>query len=199
VQAVAAYSERRSPRAAEVLTAIGVEPEGAVSGGASAADAALLNRARQAAQAGRTDFVVASADGAFAGLAKLGRLHVLAWTNQPVAAALTKAAVNVHRLSRTPPPPATRPAQTTVPATRPEQAAVPAAPAGPPSLHRAPPSHDLPTPRRIPAAPPGRNASSRWPSDDPVRLVGQGALFGLGIALAARLVDYLLPGPARSR
>ena len=181
VQAVAAYSDQRSPRAAEVLAAIGVEAEGVVPGGASAADAALLNRARQAAAAGHTDFVVASADRAFAGLAKLARLHVVSWTDQPVAAALTKAAVKVHRLPRIPPPP---------PATGPAQSTQPANPPGPPSRRHSP---ELPAGEATPAAAPDRSARTSWPGDDPVRLVGQGALFGLGVALAARLVDYLLP------
>jgi hypothetical protein len=189
VQAVAAYSDQRSPRAAKVLAAIGVEPEGVVPGGASAADAALLDRARRAAQAGYADFVVASADGAFAGLAKLGRLHVVAWTDQPVAAALTKVAVKVYRLPRIPPSP---------PATRPMQPTQPASPAGPPSRH-APPSAELTAGESTPAAAPNRNAWPSWPGGDPVRLVGQGALFGLGVALAARLVDYLFPRRAGPR
>jgi len=188
VHAVAAYSQQRSPRAADVLAAVGVESEGVTIGSAGAADAALLDRARCAAQAGYQDFVVASAARAFAGLAELGRLHVVAWTGQPVAAALTRAAVTVHRLPRTSPSATIPPAELTRPSDP-----VKHSPSRP-----VPPRPGPPATAPSPSPAPVSSASSQWPGGDPVRLVGQGALFGLGLALAARLVDYLLPRPSRS-
>jgi len=58
VQAVAAHSQQRSPRAADVLAAVGVEPEDVTVAGAG--DAAPLGRVRRGVQAGHQDFVYPS-------------------------------------------------------------------------------------------------------------------------------------------
>ncbi|MCY0960640.1 hypothetical protein [Streptomyces sp. H27-H5] len=58
--------------------------------GKDAADKLLLACARQAAADGVRHFTVISADAAFAALAQLGELHVLAWEGQPVGKPLAK-------------------------------------------------------------------------------------------------------------
>jgi hypothetical protein len=66
-----------------------------------AAEEVLLAHARRVhASLGCRAFVVASADRRFAELAELGRLELVAWEGQPVAARLEEAAHRVCRVSR---------------------------------------------------------------------------------------------------
>lgn len=82
---------RIRPDVARALSDRGVKvlPAGT---GPNAADKVLLNRAHQAAAEGVRHFTVASADAAFAPLASLGELHVLAWEKQAVSKQLAQAA-----------------------------------------------------------------------------------------------------------
>jgi hypothetical protein len=91
-----------------------------------AADAVLLAHARHVYAHGGRSFVIASGDGKFAEIAKLGavRLEVLAWEKQSIARPLEKAAGKVHRLNP-------RPAVATIEPPkdhRPEAAAAPMSP-----------------------------------------------------------------------
>lgn len=66
-----------------------------------AAEEVLLAHARRIhASLGCRAFVVASGDRRFAELAGLGRLELVAWEGQPVAARLEEAAHRVHRVPR---------------------------------------------------------------------------------------------------
>ncbi len=148
--------------------------------GADAADHALIAWATSALDGHSGTVVVASADGRFARLAGLARLEVIAWDGQSVAGTLPRAAACVHRLPRSPATDAAGHAVSPTP--------IPGPSVGQPQPTRC--RHH----RRPAAAPAGR-----WRQDDAVALVGHGALFGLGMALAARLVDYLVPRPGPTR
>jgi len=89
--------------------------------GADAAEHALLAHARYVHTEGGRIFVVGSADGRFAELAELGRVELVVWEGQPVAAKLTKVVHDIHRLPR-------RPAGTPTEDTAEEPKPVPSAP-----------------------------------------------------------------------
>ncbi|QFQ97318.1 hypothetical protein F9278_15120 [Streptomyces phaeolivaceus] len=152
--------------------------------GPNAADKVLLNRARQAAANGVTHFTVVSADAAFATLAALGELHVLAWDRQPVGKTLAKAAT-VHRISRHHSAPASASAQ----------------PAAIPRVPRPAPQRFAPAPASPPPSAPDSPPIPRWST----AAFGVGALFcgglafGTGTALGSRLVHLALDAATRPR
>ncbi|MEW1636081.1 hypothetical protein AB0469_18635 [Streptomyces sp. NPDC093801] len=174
---------RLRPDVERVLTDHGVKVLSAGTG-PDAADKVLLNRARQAAAEGVRHFTVVSADAAFAALAPLGELHVLAWDTQPVGKRLA-AAASVHRIPRargaSPAPP--RPAPSGGPAPAP---AVPA-PQEPPAD---------PTP---PQNPPRPRSTARWGGTAVAALFCGGVALGAGTALGSRLVHLALDAVTRPR
>ncbi len=100
--AVAAYATTNdtSDSVASVLAEHRVAPL-TVAPGRNAADDALLTHARRTHDSlGRCQWLVASADHRLAALADLGRIELLAWTDQPIAQRLTDVAHTTHRLPR---------------------------------------------------------------------------------------------------
>jgi hypothetical protein len=100
--AVAAYAV--SPDAddgplASLLAELRIAPM-PVQPGPDAAELALLAHARRVHIEGGRSFVVGSADGRFAELASLGRVELLVWDGQPVAAKLADVVHHIHRLPR---------------------------------------------------------------------------------------------------
>ncbi|MFK0247128.1 hypothetical protein ACIQUM_20735 [Amycolatopsis azurea] len=99
---VAAYAAEpvRPDERASLLAELGVAPL-IVEQGRDAAELALLEHARHVHEVGGRTFLVGSADGAFAELAQLGVVDVLARKHQPIAAKLAAAAREEYRLPRT--------------------------------------------------------------------------------------------------
>ncbi|MEU5136955.1 hypothetical protein [Streptomyces californicus] len=153
--------------------------------GPNAADKVLLNRARQAAANGVTHFTVVSADAAFADLAMLGDLHVVAFDRQPVGKALAKAAT-VHRIPRG------RRASASAPGQPAEAPAIPR----PAAAHPQPPA---PTPDASPSPPQDSPPLLRWGAAATAALFCGGLAFGAGTALGNRLVHLTLDTATRRR
>lgn len=97
--AVAAYAVREGEAdpASSVLAELRIAPL-RVCPGPDAAELALLAHARHVHAEGGRVFVVGSGDGRFAELATLGRVELLVWEGQPVAAKLVDRAHRVRRL-----------------------------------------------------------------------------------------------------
>ncbi|MEU7159187.1 hypothetical protein AB0A98_22525 [Streptomyces chrestomyceticus] len=189
---VAACSPARiRPDVEQVLADHGVKLLAAGTG-PDAADKVLLNRARQAAANGVTHFTVVSADAAFAPLALLGELHVLAWEGQPVGKMLAKAAT-VHRIphgrrarpSAQPRPAPARPAQT---------AQDPAPEVSAPAPLPKPPAQAAPPPNS-----PRPRSTARWGGAAATVMFCGGLAFGAGTALGSRLVHRALDAVSRPR
>lgn len=173
-----------------------------------AADHALIDEARRLAASGCSKFLVASHDRAFAALADLGTLEIIAWQTPKLADVLTSRATQVHllprpRLSAAPAAAsAARPAapakaaakQKTTAAQTTAAKASPAAAARPAPVSPAPPAQ---------APPPAFPALRIRPVHVAAAAVGvtaAGLIFGagsvLGAAAAVRLLHrvQLLPG-----
>ena len=165
--AVAGYAvaELADDPTASVLAELGVAPL-RVAPTPDAAEVVLLAHARRIHDSlGCRTFLVASADRRFAELADLGRLELLAWQDQPIAAKLENAAHQVHRIVR----PGVRPAHT---------------PADTPHQQPRPPER-LADPTRSPAA-------THLGGGNPVHPVITALATGVGIGVGQRLVDILL-------
>ncbi|KIF07334.1 hypothetical protein PL81_02540 [Streptomyces sp. RSD-27] len=155
--------------------------------GPDAADKVLLNRARQAAAEGVRHFTVVSADAAFAALAPLGELHVLAWDTQPVGKRLA-AAASVHRIPRVPGP-----------SPAPPRPAPSGAPAPAPTAPTAPTPQEPPADPTPPANPPRPRSTARWGGTAVAALFCGGVALGAGTALGSRLVHLALDTLTRPR
>lgn len=118
VLACYAPQDPQADRTVSVLAEMGVATW-QVAKGVDAADHALIQHARYLQGRGFTTFVVASGDGVFALLAKLGRLEVLVWEPQPLSRRLTTAAHAVRRLPLPPRDPAAEPQPPPAPAGQP--------------------------------------------------------------------------------
>lgn len=100
--AVAAYARSDATEGdplASLLAELRIAPL-RVPPGPDAAELALLSHARRIHAEGGRIFLVGSADGRFAELAALGRIELLVWDGQPVAAKLADVAHRVRRLVR---------------------------------------------------------------------------------------------------
>ncbi|MEU4205942.1 hypothetical protein AB0B79_34895 [Streptomyces sp. NPDC039022] len=185
---VAACSPSRiRPDVMRVLTDRGVKVLSAGTG-PDAADKVLLNRARQAAAQGVRHFTVASGDAAFAPLASLGELRVLAWEKQTVSRQLAKVATVSHipRIRRTPVPVQPATAQTS-------QTPAPDALAPPPPL-RKPPANPAPSQRA-----PRPWSTARWGGAAATVMFCGGLAFGAGSALGSRLIHLTVDAVVRPR
>jgi len=171
---IAGYAPKdpREDPVASVLAELGVA-SWPVPRGTDAADRVLLRHAHYAYDRGCRLFTVASGDGRFARLADLGRLEVLAWTEQTVSRALVQAAgEHLRRLDRPPPAGATDPD----PAPRGRR---------PPDTTRATPAAGRE--ETAPAAAHPRAAGSDW-----WRPTATAVLTGIGMGVGQRLADAAL-------
>lgn len=177
---------RIRPDVMRVLTDRGVKVLSAGTG-PDAADKVLLNRARQAAAQGVRHFTVASGDAAFAPLASLGELRVLAWEKQTVSRQLAKVATVSHipRIRRTPVPVQPATAQTS-------QTAAPDALA--PTPLRKPPANPVPSQHA-----PRPWSTARWGGAAVTVMFCGGLAFGAGTALGSRLIHLTVDAVVRPR
>ncbi|WP_030025406.1 hypothetical protein [Streptomyces monomycini] len=175
---------RIRPDVARALTDHGVKMLSAGTG-PNAADKVLLNRARQAAAEGVRHFTVVSADAAFASLASLGELHVLAWDKQPVGKQLAKAAAvsRIPCIRRAPAPVQPLTAQTSQ---------IPAPDASAPTPLGKPSAKTVPTPHA-----PQPWSTVRWGGAAVTVMFCGGLAFGAGSALGSRLVHLAVDAVAR--
>lgn len=105
-----------------------------VATGPDAAELALLAHARHVHAEGGRNFLVGSADHRFAELVALGRVELVVWDGQPVAAKLAEVVHHVHRLAR----PTGASGEDTAEPSRPAPDAAPAPVTASPSVDGAP-------------------------------------------------------------
>ncbi|WNV86687.1 hypothetical protein [Umezawaea sp. Da 62-37] len=140
-----------------------------VAPGPDAAELALLAHAHRVHADGIRTFLVGSADGRFAELARLGRVELLVWNEQPVATKLADVVHHVHRLSR------------------------PTGAAAEEPVDREQPEPDFPPP----GAPIPAPADPRHTGTSHAARLLAAFTTGIGIAAGQRFLDALLTRPRR--